>query len=169
MIFNVWKETGSGVNSVMKSYICYTQGTTVHFYMNIKGKHWNHFYCRLKICEHDSFLSSQSGIAPTTKPHDRWDFHPSSVSSAALTLQATGPSTVFLQWLLNILQSYLVLFCSKTVECLGGGGGFRKWKEWLVCPIVSCPKWVLNLTVNTDTVSAPLTMTGSLFRGEEVI
>lgn len=168
MIFDVWKETGSGVNSVMKSYICYTQGTTVHFYMNIKGKHWNQFYCRLKICEHDSFLSSQSGIAPTTKPHDRWDFHPSSVCRQLLShfkLQVHPQFFYNGSW----ISCSHIWCCFVAKQLSAWGGGFRKWKEWLVCPIVSCPKWVLNLTVNTDTVSAPLTMTGSLFRGEEVI
>lgn len=47
--------------------------------------------------------------------------------------------------------------------------GFRKWKERVVIQMVRCPKWVFNQTINTDRVSVPLTMTGSLFRREEVI
>lgn len=50
-----------------------------------------------------------------------------------------------------------------------GLGKFGKWKEWVVSQIVRGPKWVWNHTINTDTVSVPLTMAGSLFRREEVI
>lgn len=63
--------------------------------------------------------------------------------------------------------------CSYFLGCVGAkqlsAAGFRKWKEWVVCQTVRCPQWGLNLTINTDTVSVPLTMTGSLFSREEVI